>query len=373
TTVSSSIDDSSEAFHALPSQDRDQLANRLVNVVAYLSDPKIGRASELATGLAQDKPVTGMRADKGVVQNEFTGKAAAEGTQRYKELVDAVDFPDFVSGLIDGVFNSIVDASIRQMEAYSTLLANVAKSVDSFAKDNFTPNQGRDYLTGRFPNLLQTSFDSGQPKLAWTEAAEDGGIAELQQQLGLTDKPDLDEEGGEAELARRGQLEMAKLRQKQLATMVLMGINRIVVTNGSINAKVMVDVKTKDKAERTSTASDFDSNDNSSSSSSFSNRRDGGGWFSSKSSASGSVSNDNSRHRTIVSSTTSTTSTSDIETKAKLSGEVQINFKSETFPLEKLASADEVFRLERVRSAGRGVPAAPGAALTTTPGPATTP
>jgi len=39
---------------------------------------------------------------------------------------------------------------------------------------------------------------------------------------------------------------------------------------------------------------------------------------------------------------------------------VSLNFKSETFDLNKLASADEVFRLERVRSAGRGAPA-PGA------------
>jgi len=39
---------------------------------------------------------------------------------------------------------------------------------------------------------------------------------------------------------------------------------------------------------------------------------------------------------------------------------VSLNFKSETFDLNKLASADEVFRLERVRSAGRGAPAPGG-------------
>ena len=340
---------STEAFAALPATERDQLANRLVNVVAYMADPKLG--NPLVRPLAEDKPVTGMRADKGLVQNEFTGKAAAEGTQRYKELVDAVDFPEFVSGLIDGVFQSIVDASIRQMEAYSSLLANVAKSVDSFAKDNFTLNQGRDYLQGKFPNLLQMNLDSGTPRLALTEAGEDGGMEEIKKELGLKDDFDISDETSEAELARRGQIEMATLRQKQLSTMVLMGINRIIVTDGKINAKVVVDVKTSDKAERTTTASDFDAKDNNSESSSYANQRDGGGWFSSKSSNSGSASSSNQRHRTIVSSNSSTTSSSDIETKAKLTGEVQVNFKSDVFPLEKFASQTQLDAVNQQTSA----------------------
>lgn len=340
------------SFASMSETEREQVANRLVNVVAYLADPAAGQrelagsapdSQALARTLADDKkPAPGMRADKGLVQGEFTGKAAAEGTQRYKELVDAVDFPEFVSGLIDGVFNSIVDASIRQMEAYSSLLENVAKSVDNFAKDNFTLNQGRDYLADRFPNLLQMQFDGGTPRLGLTEAGEDQGLGEITSSMGMGEDFDIDDEASEAELARRGQLEMAKLRQKQLATMVLMGINRIVVTNGMINAKVVVDVKTTDSATRTTTASDFDRDDNVSGSSNYDYKRQGGGWFSSKASGSGSSSHNQNRHRTIVSSNSSTTSTSDIETKAKLTGEVRVNFKSETFPLEKLASQTEL-------------------------------
>jgi hypothetical protein len=51
-------------------------------------------------------------------------------------LVDAVDFPSFVAGLIKGTFEAIVDASVRQMEAYTELLRHVAKSVDEFMRDN---------------------------------------------------------------------------------------------------------------------------------------------------------------------------------------------------------------------------------------------
>lgn len=50
------------------------------------------------------------------------------------DLVEAVDFPAFVSDLIHGVFKAIIDASIKQMEAYAGLLTSVATAVDEFAK-----------------------------------------------------------------------------------------------------------------------------------------------------------------------------------------------------------------------------------------------
>ena len=34
------------------------------------------------------------------------------------------------------------------------------------------------------------------------------------------------------------------------------------------------------------------------------------------------------------------------EVKAKLSGEVRVNFKSETFPLERMASGDQITTLQ---------------------------
>ena len=48
--------------------------------------------------------------------------------------ISAVDFPAFVSDLIEGTFDAIVDASIRQMEAYGELVKSVAATVDEFAR-----------------------------------------------------------------------------------------------------------------------------------------------------------------------------------------------------------------------------------------------
>lgn len=62
-------------------------------------------------------------------------------------VLDAVDFPDFVAGLLQGVFAAIVDATVQQMEAYADLLAGVAKTVDEFTADNVSEGEARDLLT----------------------------------------------------------------------------------------------------------------------------------------------------------------------------------------------------------------------------------
>ncbi len=110
-----------------------------------------------------------------------------------------VDFPAFVSGLIKGVFGAIVNVSIEQMKAYGQLVAAVSKSLDKFRDENVSENEARDHLVKRFPDL----------HVATTAKKKPAAIKRL-----------------------------ATQRQQLLATMVLMGINRIVVTDGKIKAKI---------------------------------------------------------------------------------------------------------------------------------------
>lgn len=117
---------------------------------------------------------------------------------------EKLDVPGFVSDLIRGTFEAIVDASIQQMAAYADLLGELAKSVDAFKEDNITDDQARDYLT------IQGLASAKQIDAA------------LFEKLAVP-------------AARR---ELAGRRQHLLATMVLMGINRIVVTDGKIRPKV---------------------------------------------------------------------------------------------------------------------------------------
>lgn len=69
-------------------------------------------------------------------------------------LVDAIDFPDFVSSLVQGVFDAIVGASIQQMEAYQDLLNSVAQTIDQFREDSVTDTQAVDYLVSTFPDVF---------------------------------------------------------------------------------------------------------------------------------------------------------------------------------------------------------------------------
>jgi hypothetical protein len=98
------------------------------------------------------------------------------------ELISEVDFPAFVSALIQGVFQAVVNASVQQMNAYGDLLKDATKAIDAYVQD------------------------------------DDG------------------DDDDTAALATRRQAHAN--RQQLLATMVLMGINRIVVTDGVVNASV---------------------------------------------------------------------------------------------------------------------------------------
>jgi hypothetical protein len=342
----------SPAFTQMAPGERSNVANGLVNVVAYLADPNAGQGAGLTgddkpdarsgTALALAEAPQSLASAlagperQGQQQNSGFGKATRAGVDAYDDLVNAIDFPKFVSSLIDGVFDSIVDASIRQMDAYGKLLEAVVKSVDQFASDNFSLNQGRDWLANRVPNQLKIEVDGDQPRLAPTSAGEDSGLADIKQQLGLEQDIDLSEPESEAELARRAQLEMARLRQKQLATMVLMGINRIIVTDGLINAKVVIDVKANDKDTKVKNASSFDDDLRTRQSGS------GGGWFSSD------YDNRQSTHRTLIQTSSTATSESEVEAKAKLTGEVKVAFKSQTVDLNLLASQSQLDTVNQV-------------------------
>jgi hypothetical protein len=326
-----------EAFRTMPSERRKQLAKDLVTVVGYLADPTAGghggpEALLDLPGLPgqQEDPKTKLEnrlaGKQDIVQKDFSAPASKAGTQAMKDYVNAIQFPSFVSSLIQGVFKSIVDASIQQMQAYGQLLEAVVKNVDQFADDHITANNARDYLANKYPDQISVNTAGGSPQLS-LKGDDAPDFSKDFPSLG-TSTPDISDSEGEQQLVRAAQLKMAKMKQQQLSTMVLMGINRIVVTDGLINAKVVIDIKTKDSATRTANASDYDDKKD------HSEASDSGGWFS------GSSSSSTSDHDVLVQSATTDTSTSSVETKANLTGEVRVNFKSETVPLDKMVSGD---------------------------------
>ena len=332
-----------------------------------------------AEGLAEAMgPVDDLKkrlADKpGQVGAEFQAGAMRQGVEEFKNLVETVDFPQFVSGLIHGVFQAIVDASIQQMEAFGDLLAATAKSVDEFANDHIADDQAREQIASRFPSIVRlerNTEEGGGTKLA--PATEDtSDFTPLQQFARTNETVDFNDGESERKFLAAAKLELARQRQKLMALMVLLGINRIVVTDGKINAKLKFDFRATDTGTKHAQKFDYQefapihteqkvSEGNTETGADYKKE---GGWWGAEQGTSKRWTKDTTQIVDTpviqVTGITDTTNTAQLEASAKLSGEVSLNFKSETFDLNKLASADEVFRLERVRSAGRGAPAPGG-------------
>jgi hypothetical protein len=263
--------------------------------------------------------------------------------EAFGDLVETVDFPEFVSGLIQGVFQAIVDASMQQMTAYAELLAATAKSVDQFANDHITDAQARENVVQRFPSIVRIERDSeGNERVVSREDADD--TSALNSITRGSGAPDLSDPAEERKLINAAKLEMARQRQKMMALMVMLGINRIVVTNGRINAKVVFDIQANDKATRLASAGMSSTSEKEEAKAMHLISPWGGGGGYSR-----------SRHRTTVRSSVDDTSEASAQLKAKLTGDVRVNFRSETLPPEKMLEALDFDQVNFMSQAG-GVP-----------------
>jgi cytoskeletal protein RodZ len=190
---------------------------------------------------------------------------------------------------------------------------------------------------------------------------------------------DLSDNENESALVQSARTQLATSRQQLLATMVLMGINRIVVTDGKIQAKIMYDFQARDSArmQRSATAMDYatDSSGNVQTTSSAQIDSETNQDASSYSrSSDGSVDRQTGAYYTkgtykysqqpiiTAMSTASEVSESALQTKAQLSGTVDINFKSDYLPLEKMADSFQIGMIQNAAKPGRGATAAGGAA-----------
>ncbi len=257
------------AWRGMDAPQRQAFAQNMMKVGTFLAqDPgwldaplpagaeALGNAEGLAKALAPVDELKGRLAKgPGQVGQTFQAGAVRQGVEEFGNLVQTVDFPEFVSGLIQGVFQAIVDASIQQMQAYGELLAATAKSVGEFANDHISDDQVRQQIASRHPGLvrIERSAEGGGSRLVASEDAED--LSPLNQAARTNETISITDDASEQKLVTAAKLEMARGRQKLMALMVMLGINRIVVTNGRINAKVVFDIKASDYAKRDTKAS----------------------------------------------------------------------------------------------------------------------
>jgi hypothetical protein len=381
---------SSPAFAKLPQATQQQIAKDTAEVAGYLAQPEgiPGNKLPSSTALADADPnqthanyQQNLR-QVNAVGSGFKAQAAMQGAEVAGALLNKVNFPDFVAKLIEGVFHAIVHSSIEQMEAYGKLVASVAQTLNQFRDENVSDNQGRDQLVDQFPDLFKIgASDSGDPRVQLKDGVdEDGALKRVNDRLPTpVSSLDLSDDDNENALVQSARTQLATSRQQLLATMVLMGINRIVITDGKIQAKIMYDFQARDNArmQRSAAAMDY--------------ATDGGGRLQTTESLEGqsettrgageySRSSDGSEERKsgdfytkgqykytqqpviTAMSTASETSEAALQTKASLSGVVDINFKSDYLPLEKMADSFQIGMIQNASKPGRGAAAAAGGA-----------
>jgi hypothetical protein len=265
-----------------------------------------------------------------------TAQTAAIG-RRAADVLEAVNFPGFVASLITGTFQAIVDASAQQVREYAKLVASITQSLEEFSQENVTENQARDHLAEKFPQdlvvVLPAPGRPGSPRLV----PRPDRVGESPQWLSKfkLEGHELTEELTEGPLLAAARLHAGEERLQTLATLVLMGINRVVVNEGDIRAKIQFHAAARDvqKGEVTQQGMAI---------------------------AARSVSSD-TRTQMMV-STAKANAQAEASIKADLVGEVRVSFRSEVFPLERFADSAAIQLLNRhARWRTEDPPAAPAA------------
>ena len=277
-------------------------------------------------------------------------------------LSDEIDFPGFVSGLVHGTFDAMVDASIRQMETYADLVSTVARGLDDFTRDNVSRGQVIDWLSERYPRDLARDVPldgSGEPRLIMRSGGEDGeeNSPAWLADYGLEGEP-LTDELIEEELIPAARRHVGEQRLKSLATMVLLGLNRIVVKDGTISARVRFRAAARDTAKVA-----------------YASGQEPGApaW--------GERGNPAYAPPATMVSTVGVNVQAESDLKVELFGEVKINFASETLPLDRFADSAQITLLESHasrstatnRQRGEVAPAAAVPPPAVPPAPATAP
>ncbi len=284
----------------------------------------------------EQRPVAGASA-KAPPATETLGRRAGAVT-------DELDFPEFVSSLIQGTWDAMVDSSIRQMDSYADLVAAISKPMAQFRDENVTANQARDWLIAQYPGDLALAMAESGPQVVPRGATDEFGDAPSPTWLkdygvaGQSLTPELIEEV----LVPAARDRLASDRMQTLATLVMLGMNRIVVRDGSITARLKFRASAADKSSVDYAVSDDPASATPS-----------GSWSTRGSST---YSAPVTKVSTIgVNAQTATT------INAELFGEVKINFASETIPLDRFVDDARRMLLERAAKPAQIAAPAPSA------------
>jgi hypothetical protein len=336
---------SADAFHCLSPKEQKEAAQAMVKVcqiaVSLLrEEANADRQAKSVTAASRPRPIAVAQS----AGQEFSGVSAQKVAGTTSAILNAVSFPRFVTELINGVFKAMVDSNHQQMQSYVELIKNVAATVDGFADMNMQPDMARQWLADTFPGsfFVEGGADEDTDPEDRAEANQsarvrlkDGGSMPseeaLRGALGLA--PDESVPSGDPEttlvpFARRA---LARQRQQVLASMVMMGMQRIVIESGRLHAAMRFHIDTRSAASAES-GSRFDLKNETSAKGSIQY----GPWGA-----------EASMKNTIgYVSTQKQQSTEEMNTDLDLNSSVELIFKTDYLPLDRMAGKGQVDRIK---------------------------
>ena len=180
-------------------------------------------------------------------------------------MLAAVSFPRFVEELVTGVFKAMVGSSVRQMEAFVDLLDSVAASTTGFADRTMVDDAARQWLVEQFPGAYEIGGDEEEaPTAGWADwgETERPELTVRQRARRYPPTPAVLRTASSAwamtPTSRRAirasppalvRQAVAARRQNTLASLVMMGLSRIVVESGSIDASMRFHIDARSAAE----------------------------------------------------------------------------------------------------------------------------
>ena len=330
------------SYRALDAHDRRGLAQAMVRVAQLAADCI---ADERDAQSAVDRLNAAAPTARALADQPGFGTATRMIGQSTRETLEAISFPRFVTDLLNGVFKAMNDSSQAQMQQFLQLLNAVSSTAAGFEQTQTSEIQVRAWLVDHFPDAFEMDLpeppvpgepppapeDVEPPRLRLKAGAAMPPADGLRAALGVGPQEEFNASNPEAlvPLARR---QLARQRQQMLATMVQMGMQRIVIDQGKINAAMRFHIDTRSAAAR----------DHASQNSMTNRVRAGGSFGFGPWGASAEVEN------TIAFVNTDRQQGSEeINTSADLTSSVELHFHTDAVPLNRLAAQAQA---DRIRS-----------------------
>lgn len=340
-----------QAYATLPPEQRRDLAQAMVKV-SHLVALSLQEEQEAEQAIRRRQAPPQRAAVQSLDAQPDFGTATRQIGQTTRDTLNAISFPRFVTDLLNGVFRAMNDSNQTQLQQYLQLLNAVSGSAQGFEQLATHETQARQWLVDHFPDQLEMDAPEAPdpedrpapgetpepddapevPRLRLRPNAHMPEADTLRAAFGLGPNEAVEAANPEAlvPFARR---QLARQRQQMLATMVMMGMNRIVIDAGKISAAMRFHIDTRSAASQ-DRGSQFG----------MQNRVKAGGSFGIGAwGASAEVENTISYVNTERSQRTE-----EINTEAELNSSVELHFHTDAVPLNRLAAQAQA---DRIRNA----------------------